>query len=258
MNFTGDVNQDYNYLVNLYNQSGKIMLTGNKDVDYSILSELNEVDLSRVCRTNKYSSQLCNDDDFWLYKFDKEKLDILIKPKSGHALSTEWMKLYKIVKLASIHAKYSLIVYNIQYSTKPTKQQPAIIINNKRKDRSLNLFLEKVNEKSSDKFLVKTLEYNVLHINIRISNKITLTLYYWDHKHPNKKIPTDIITISSNDCIKLLTYAYQFSWPNYEAFTVLCDNIPLIVTQDFLDIYGGNAVSYKRSGILESIIYYEQ
>lgn len=102
----------------IYNQSGKIILTGNKDVDYNILSELNILELSRICTTNKYSAQICSDENFWRYKFNKENLDILLSPNSHLFLTLGWMKLYKIVKQAYIDAKNSLTVYNIQYSKK--------------------------------------------------------------------------------------------------------------------------------------------
>lgn len=41
-------------------------LTGNKDVDGLILMNLNDYELSRVCRVNKYVNSICNDDMFWL------------------------------------------------------------------------------------------------------------------------------------------------------------------------------------------------
>ncbi len=48
------------------------MLTGNKDVDRKILNELEDVDLVRVCQTNKKANTLCNDQVFWMNRvFDK-------------------------------------------------------------------------------------------------------------------------------------------------------------------------------------------
>ena len=47
--------QELTNLINLYNQSGKIILTGNKDIDYQILNHLEVQDLSILCRTNQYT-----------------------------------------------------------------------------------------------------------------------------------------------------------------------------------------------------------
>lgn len=40
-------------------------LTGNKDTDFLVLSQLNDRDLGAVCKTNKYVKKLCDDDIFW-------------------------------------------------------------------------------------------------------------------------------------------------------------------------------------------------
>lgn len=42
------------------------VLTGNKDTDLIILSNLNDYDLSSVCRVNKYTKELCNNENFWM------------------------------------------------------------------------------------------------------------------------------------------------------------------------------------------------
>lgn len=77
MNLTGNVYQDYTSLKKLYDQSGKILLTGNTDVDYQILSQLNIKDLGKVCISNKYTNQLCNNKNFWKYKLKSEELDVI-------------------------------------------------------------------------------------------------------------------------------------------------------------------------------------
>ena len=64
MKLTGSKSQDLTNLINLYNQSGKIVLTGNKDVDYEILYNLNLEDLSKVCGVNKYTRDLCSNPVF--------------------------------------------------------------------------------------------------------------------------------------------------------------------------------------------------
>lgn len=68
---------------------------------------------------------------------------------------------------------------------------------------------------------------------------------------------TKIITISKTDCIKLLTYIYQFAWPNYSVFTISCNGVPLIITENYINNYGGDPISYIRLGILKSIVHYE-
>lgn len=39
--------------------------TGNKDVDFIILSQLSDRDLAAVCSVNKYAKKLCGDENFW-------------------------------------------------------------------------------------------------------------------------------------------------------------------------------------------------
>ena len=45
------------------------MLSGQKDVDFIILSKLNDRDLLSVCITDKYANRLCNNEDFWRNRF---------------------------------------------------------------------------------------------------------------------------------------------------------------------------------------------
>ncbi|GAH14293.1 unnamed protein product [marine sediment metagenome] len=58
-----------------------MLLTGNKDVDFKILSELEDNDLIKMCNINKEAIQLCNNNqNFWLNriitKFPYLSLDI--------------------------------------------------------------------------------------------------------------------------------------------------------------------------------------
>ena len=39
--------------------------TGNKDVDFIILSQLSDRDLMMVCSVNKHAKKLCEDENFW-------------------------------------------------------------------------------------------------------------------------------------------------------------------------------------------------
>ena len=44
-----------------------MLLTGNKDVDFKILSELEDKDLIKMCNINKEAMKICNNNqNFWL------------------------------------------------------------------------------------------------------------------------------------------------------------------------------------------------
>jgi hypothetical protein len=47
-----------------------IIFTKIRDIDIKILLDLDDYDLNKVCRTNKYVNSLCNDDYFWKFKLD--------------------------------------------------------------------------------------------------------------------------------------------------------------------------------------------
>ena len=42
------------------------MLTGNRDIDMTILNKLEDVDLVNACQTNKVADEICNDQTFWM------------------------------------------------------------------------------------------------------------------------------------------------------------------------------------------------
>ena len=69
-----------------------MLLTGNKDVDFKILGELEDKDLIKMCNINKEAMQLCNNNqNFWLnrilIKFPYLKLDVLKKYKNDRLWS---------------------------------------------------------------------------------------------------------------------------------------------------------------------------
>ena len=85
--------QDLTALTNLYNQSNKVILTGNLDVDYSILMNLDTADLSVICRTNKYAEKLCHHITFWKLKFAHDELPML----NIHTMPLSyWLILHKL------------------------------------------------------------------------------------------------------------------------------------------------------------------
>ncbi len=67
------------------------MLTGNKDLDFKILGELEDKDLVSYCRTNKQADEICKDQGFWLnrimLKFPYLSLEILNKYKGDRSWS---------------------------------------------------------------------------------------------------------------------------------------------------------------------------
>lgn len=72
------------------------MLTGNKNVDFKILNELDDKDLVNICQTNKLASDLCNDQTFWLnrirIKFPDIPLHSLHEGKKDRLWSQYYIK----------------------------------------------------------------------------------------------------------------------------------------------------------------------
>ena len=59
--------------------------TGIKDIDYKILNELDDNSLINFCKTNKFATKLCNDDEFWkrrIYHIFKYNVDEILKIKT--------------------------------------------------------------------------------------------------------------------------------------------------------------------------------
>lgn len=233
------VYQYYKKLKSLYNQSGRILLTGNQDADYHILSLLEVDDLSKVCRSNKYTRRLCDDETFWQYKFNKESLDILKKPDSLEG----WLKLYKISKKAALDAKHTLMVYDVQYQT----NKPPIEIFNNLEDMSLNGFLALI-----DNAIQFADPINFISI-VPSKDVYDITLYFI---HDDV---TPIITMTKNNLIKLFGYLYRYSWPNEDYLSFYCEESGLIINQAYLALpnISNGPLIYTRKGILDSILYYQ-
>ena len=52
-------------------------LTGNKDIDFVILNELSDYELTQVCQVNKYVNSLCQDKFLWINRLIQVlKIDI--------------------------------------------------------------------------------------------------------------------------------------------------------------------------------------
>jgi hypothetical protein len=48
------------------------MLTGNKNIDFSILMQLDDKELGVVCKTNKKVREICKDEMFWSNRIVKK------------------------------------------------------------------------------------------------------------------------------------------------------------------------------------------
>lgn len=88
------------------------MLTGNKNLDYKILNELDDKDLVNVCQTNHHANELCNNETFWLnrirIKFPYLSLGILNKYKGNKSWSQYYIK--DLREINSSNAKIKLIL----------------------------------------------------------------------------------------------------------------------------------------------------
>lgn len=51
------------------------IITGQLDMNYQILLNLDEKELSRNCRTNKGAINICSNKNFWIDKFKHDGLD---------------------------------------------------------------------------------------------------------------------------------------------------------------------------------------
>jgi hypothetical protein len=87
----------------------EVNLFQNRDVDFKILSELNDKDLFSVCLTNKYANNLCKDEIFWKNRFTSKignkteigKLLIKYKPTNRN-----WRNYYLSLISAGVNKEY--------------------------------------------------------------------------------------------------------------------------------------------------------
>ena len=63
--------------------------TGNKDVDFKIMENMDDKTLLNFCLTNKYISALCNYDPFWRRRFSDRIGYGVLKPTD-----MSWKKYY--------------------------------------------------------------------------------------------------------------------------------------------------------------------
>ena len=231
MLLTGNKYEDLTNLTNLYNESGKMILTGNKDVDYQILNNLSVEDLSKVCRMNKYSQSLCNNVNFWLSKFKNENLPLLGSEFDDWPLPM-WLKFYKRTRICKENAINSLKVYNVQYVN---EEKPSIYIYNKSQANYYESILKSF--------------FNIVHKDIDfikfIPDQLSITIV-------SKNSDMKRHNMTKEDMINLLTLTYLYNYV-VRRFDIVCDILPLIITQEFIN---ENHVGYERYGILNTLKYY--
>ena len=79
----------------------KIGITGDKNTDFIVLSNLNDYDLANICRVNKYTRDLCQSENFWMNRTIKRFSQFSSDIKADRIkLNLTWKKFY--VKLVDI------------------------------------------------------------------------------------------------------------------------------------------------------------
>lgn len=223
--------QELTNLINLYNQSGKIILTGNKDIDYQILNHLEVQDLSILCRTNQYTRVLCANNTFWKQKFKDEHLPFYDEDLSVN----EWLDTYKKTKLSQQYAKYTIKVYDIQYQ----EEKPKIVI---RVDSipNFNLILNQH---------IDFFDYHKKIMKIEILPDTKEVSFYDIRNH----FETHILT--EEEIITILTFVNVY----INVDDIICEGVPLLIDDNYIQQFDPlyTSIVYERYGILKSIVYYE-
>ncbi len=219
---TGDVNDDLTNLQQLYQASGKVILTGNKDVDYEILNYLDAQDISVVCRSNKYAQQLCHNPTFWRNKFDAEELLVMYEPDT----LIEWLTFYKIATQAKQYAIRTLIINDIEYFQNNRRSTIDIINNN------------------SD-----TLDEIINYIfNVTVINIPFVSIVYDESSYTLNLSNGQMIDHLDREIITgLLNLTYQYS----QDLSVESDDV------GFIYFNNNDELSNQRKGMLSTILYYE-
>lgn len=232
-------------------QLHNITLTGIVDADTLILQELDGKDLSKVCISNKYVNEICNNDEFWENKLKKEDIPFF---KNGRSLN-EWVKFYTVASKAKLDAKISLIMFDMLHDKDEYYKFIEI--------RDLNSFHEDLD----DLFMLNSiLQYILPEIGIitgitrlllRKNNDGLFNVGVWNYYGEalfeqvlTPKQTTDLLTLvyeyAVQDKIRLLTVDYD-------------ENIPLIVTQDYLrdlnDVKPGSTHYRELSRQNENILH---
>lgn len=79
----------------------RIGITGDKNTDFIVLSNLNDYDLAHVCRVNKYTRDLCQNENFWMDRTIKRFSQFSSDIKADRIkFDLTWKKFY--VKLVDV------------------------------------------------------------------------------------------------------------------------------------------------------------
>jgi hypothetical protein len=231
---TGSINQDYTTLVNMYNRKTPI-LTGNIDVDYKILENLEIKDLIKICQSNKYSLNLCNDSTFWFHKFHLNNLPIYAHGEDF----TTWSQMYYITEKSYEKATNTLIVHEINAIDE------SIDITILTDELILNSFLG---------YLKTDIDIDIDKINAILSNnKYELSINDGEHN----------MIFSKNEMIIFLTGCYMYTFPYQSLCDIQCLDIPLIINEDNIDYFLQRnkiqkSIVYTRKGILDCINHFKK
>ena len=153
------------------------MLSGNKDVDLKIISELNDFELGKVCSANKYVNKLCNDENFWrnrtVSKYGKYLGDA--KEIFSKYNVTNWQKYYKDLTKQLSEAS------NFAFSERNRLREDVKILANIQDEntRKILMILERINiitEKELDDFLNNNL-INYMYLSFNLHGRPDLMKY---------------------------------------------------------------------------------
>ena len=80
------------------------MFTGNKIADFEILNKISDEEIENICSVNQYLKKLCDNDDFWNFRFHKFfypfLLDIDVLKYKGDA---SWKEYYNWIRSSIIN-----------------------------------------------------------------------------------------------------------------------------------------------------------
>jgi hypothetical protein len=118
-------------------------LTGIKDADMKIIDNLNDIELGKVCRTNKYVKDLCNSEIFWINRI-----------RRIYSVTSQELKQMKEYLLFS-HYKELYIWLQKEFLTRPGDRDPLrfkINFDKFKNNLQYNDFFEKILQKYSDEW----------------------------------------------------------------------------------------------------------
>jgi hypothetical protein len=232
---SGSLYQDYTTLVNMYNRQ-KPILTGNKDVDYKILENLEIKDLIKICQSNKYSLNLCNNNTFWFEKFHLNNLPIYAQGTDF----TTWAQRYYATEKSYEKATNTLIVHEINAIDE------SIDITIVTDELILNAFMG---------YLKTDIDIEINKINAILSNnKYELSINDGEHN----------MIFNKKYMIIFLTGCYMYTFPYGHLCDINCLDLPLIINEDNIDYYlqddvhSQKSILYTRKGILDCIHHFKK